>query len=136
MPRTRRGGRKYQLRKLVRELHLPATETRLPLGIEPADVQEPVSIYLPWRLIPISLKPMPSSHPPATRLPPCIKPAHALVSTYLPWRLIPISLNSVSSTPSTKEPWFPAIIGRMHRLDKKAADRHRDRQVRNHQPGT
>ena len=54
MPRTRRSGRKHQLRKLVRELYLPATATHLPLGIEPAYTQEQVFIYLPWRLIPSS----------------------------------------------------------------------------------
>ena len=37
MPWTRRSGRKYQLRKLVREFYLSASASRLSLGVEPTE---------------------------------------------------------------------------------------------------
>ena len=61
MSRTRRGGRKYQLCKLVREYKQGAAG-RLPLGIEGALAENPsarveveeATTYLPWKLIPIT----------------------------------------------------------------------------------
>ena len=49
MPCTRHGGRKYELRKLIRELYRKGATNRLPLGIDRApEPGRPIS-YLPWR---------------------------------------------------------------------------------------
>ena len=54
MPRTRRGARKYQVRKLIRELYRQGATNRLPLGVDRApEPRRPIS-YLPWRLVPIT----------------------------------------------------------------------------------
>ena len=52
IPRTRRGGRKYQLRKLFRELYRQGAINRLRLGVDRAPKPGSPTSYLPWRLVP------------------------------------------------------------------------------------
>ena len=54
MPRTRRGGQKYQPRKFIREFYQPVSASQLPFSVERVDAQERPTVFLPCKLIPIT----------------------------------------------------------------------------------